>query len=126
MLESENNRPADADTIYAPEFDIAKLKERFKQRSDKIKTAVENSEITITTRQPSGSLLAALIIDVTAYSERLDRAMVTIRALSTTIGRELRDIEIDIGNRQVGINIEEYIPSSFKNQTAYTVADLTG
>lgn len=124
MLEANGVRPSDATTIYYADVNIPVLVEQIKEFDADLKTAIENGDITVSVREPTQNLLAALIIDATSFSKRLDRAMVTMKTLASGFGRGLKDVEVDLGNGKVGINIEEHTTSAFKKTISVDVANL--
>ena len=128
LLEADGVRSDGATTIYRDDVDTVALTEQLRNAKgplgDKLKAAIDNGDMSLSIREPTQNLLAALVADITAFDARFDRIMVMTRDLAEDMGLRIRDVELDIGNRKLGFNIESEIPSAYKKQISYDVSSL--
>ena len=117
-------RPDDVDTVYIPSIDLATLVEQIKKRSDSLKDAVENGLLTVTTQDPTQSQFGSLVLQTDpSFEISLKQLWMFMKDISRGLSKDVHDVTIT-GDGRVLVNVEEYVPSAFKTQTAHTVANL--
>lgn len=124
MLEAEGVRPTDATTIYRHDIDVSVVTEQLRRRSEKLKTAIDSGNVTLSIREPTSTLLAALVVDVTNFTEKHNRLVSLLNQTGDDLGVKPTQIELDMGSKQIGFNIESYQTSAYVSQKSFEVDNL--
>ena len=126
-LDPARIRPTDlgsGDTIYRRDVDVTVLTDQMKTKSDAVKAAIENGNLTISIREPTKSLVGAVLFDVTNMELSLESMRRMLDELANEMGFRSDKVMVNMGTKQIEIPIEMYEQSAFVKQVEFRVGDL--
>mgnify|MGYP000353819098 CR=1 FL=1 len=127
MLEVQNlSRPEGFTEVYMPDIDLNILKKQMKGINPQLANEVDSGNVTLSLREPTQTLLGAIVLEISSIDQRLDMALGTFSRLPKGFGKTKRDagIKIEDGKLYLAVNVEEYEPSAFKKQVTYSADNL--
>lgn len=124
MLNTSQLRPKSATTIYRRDVDLAVIESQIRQRNALLDTAFANGDITLSVREPTKSLMAAVVVNTSNLDFQWSDIGSTLAQSAKDMGFGSGALGIDLPNQRIEIPIEMYEPSAFVKQISYIVSDL--
>lgn len=123
LLSAENYRPNRPDgTIYRIDVNTAVVTAQVREVNDRLLDAIDAGVLTLSVREPTQSLVAALVFTTTDLVLNTNELYRFLNVLRSSFNNA--PLEISVATGELAVSIEQYQPSAFMQQISYLVADL--